>query len=88
MALIAYDAGILSDSRAPLWNWKPGMRAPARDRKPVDPTIWQADSVLWYSREITRLLGTERFSSYVTRLGYGNMDVSGDPGAKNGLSQA
>lgn len=88
LALMAYDAGILLNSHAPLWDWKPGMRAPARDRKPVDPTIWQADSVLWYSREITRLLGAERFSSYVTRLGYGNMDVSGDPGAKNGLTQA
>jgi beta-lactamase class D len=88
LALIAYDAGILSDTHAPLWEWKSGMRAPARDQKPVDPIIWQGDSVLWYSREITRLLGNERFSSYVTRLGYGNMDVSGDPGAKNGLSQA
>lgn len=88
LALMAYDAGILSNSHAPLWNWKPDMRAPARDRRPVDPTIWQADSVLWYSREITRLLGTERFSSFVTRLGYGNMDISGDAGANNGLSQA
>lgn len=88
LALMAYDAGILSDSHAPLWNWKPGMRAPVRDQKLVDPTIWQADSVLWYSREITRLLGPEHFSSYVTRLDYGNMDVSGDPGEKNGLSQA
>lgn len=88
LSLIAYDAGILTDAHAPRWNWKPGMRAPKRDQKAVDPTIWQADSVLWYSREITRHLEAERFADYVRQLGYGNGDVSGDPGVDNGLTQA
>ncbi|MGI2036317.1 class D beta-lactamase [Rhizobium panacihumi] len=88
LALMGYDAGILTDAHSPLWNWQEGMRAPARDKKPVDPTIWQADSVLWYSREVARNLGAQRFSSYVDNFNYGNMDVSGEPGKDNGLSHA
>jgi len=88
LALMGYDAGILTDAHSPLWNWQEGMRAPARDKKPVDPTIWQADSVLWYSRELARNLGAQRFSSYVGSFSYGNMDISGEPGKRNGLSHA
>lgn len=88
LAVMGYDSGILEDSHTPRWNWQLGMRALSRDKRPVDPTIWQDNSVLWYSREITRLLGEDRFSSYVTQFGYGNMDVSGDRGAGNGLSNA
>jgi beta-lactamase class D len=88
LALMGYDAGILKDAHSPLWNWQEGMRAPARDKKPVDPTIWQAESVLWYSRELARNLGAQRFSSYVSSFTYGNMDISGEPGKRNGLSHA
>ncbi|EGP54206.1 beta-lactamase class D (plasmid) [Agrobacterium tumefaciens F2] len=88
LALMGYDAGILTDAHTPLWNWQEGMRAPARDKKPVDPTIWQADSVLWYSRELARILGVQRFSAYVAALNYGNMDVSGERRKGNGLSHA
>lgn len=88
LALMGYDAGILKDSHTPLWTWQEGMRAPVRDRKPVDPTIWQSDSVLWYSRELTRNLGAKRFSSYVGKLDYGNGDISGELGKGNGLSHA
>jgi len=88
LALMGYDAGILTDAHNPRWNWNEGMRAPTRDRKPVDPSIWQADSVLWYSREVARNLGAQRFSSYVGNFRYGNKDVSGEPGKGNGLSHA
>lgn len=88
LALMSYDVGILTDAHTPLWNWQEGMRAPARDKKPVDPTIWLADSVLWYSRELTRNLGAQRFSAYVGSFDYGNMEISGEPGKGNGLSHA
>ena len=88
LALMGYDAGILTDAHNPRWDWREGRRAPARDKKPVDPTIWQADSVLWYSREVARNLGAQRFSSYVSSFNYGNKDVSGEPGKRNGLSHA
>ena len=88
LAVIGFDAGILVDDETPRWEWHAGLTAPERDRKPVDPTIWERDSVLWYSREITRLLGAEAFGSYVAQLDYGNADVSGAPGQDNGLSHA
>ena len=86
LAVIGYDAGILTDDVTPRWEWHAGLAAPERDHKPVDPTIWERDSVLWYSREITRLLGGEAFERYVAELGYGNGDVSGVAGKDNGLT--
>lgn len=88
LALIGYDAGILQDERNPAWDWKPGIDAPTQDRKKVDPAIWQKDGIVWYSREITRMLGQEKLTAYVKRLGYGNADVAGTPGEANGLTQS
>lgn len=88
LAVIGYDAGILVDDVTPRWEWHAGLTAPERDHKPVDPTIWERDSVLWYSREITRLLGADAFGRYVAELDYGNEDVSGTPGEDNGLTHS
>lgn len=88
LALMGFDAGILSGSQSPRWPYKSEYDAPKRDRKEVDPTIWEADSVLWYSREITRQLGAERFAGYAKVLGYGNEDVSGTPGKNDGLTHS
>jgi beta-lactamase class D len=86
LALMGYDAAILQDAHAPAWSWRPGIEAPERDHKKVDPTIWERDSVLWYSREVTQRLGPDKFAAYVKRLDYGNQDVSGDKG--NGLTHS
>jgi len=88
LALIGFDAGILSDTHTPAWDYRPEFAAVTKDRKRVDPTIWLTESVLWYSREVTRKLGAEAFASYIARLDYGNRDVSGDPGQNNGLTHA
>ncbi|MBZ9954187.1 class D beta-lactamase [Mesorhizobium sp. BR1-1-15] len=88
LSLIGYDAGILSDEHTPSWDYKPEFKAVKRDHKTVDPTIWERDSVLWYSREITRRLGPESFAGYVSKFGYGNADVSGDPGKNDGLTHS
>lgn len=88
IALMGYDAGILTDEHRPSWDYRPEFNAPERNRKTVDPTIWQWDSVVWYSQEITRHLGTTRFQDYIDRLGYGNRDLSGNPGRKDGLTQS
>ncbi|MDX3929829.1 MAG: class D beta-lactamase [Shinella sp.] len=87
LALIGYDAGILQDEHNPTWDYRPEFKGSKREQKTVDPTIWEKDSILWYSREITRRLGEERFADYVAKLGYGNADVSGRPG-ENGLTQS
>ncbi len=88
LALIGYDAGILEDEHRPSWDYKPEFKAVKREQKTVDPTIWESDSILWFSRGITRRLGEERFAGYVSKLKFGNMDVSGDPGRNNGLTHA
>lgn len=88
LAAIGYDAGILEDQHKPLWDYQPRFNAVARDRKPVDPTIWEADSVIWYSREMTARLGPRSFAAHVAKLGYGNGDVSGDRGQNNGLTHS
>jgi beta-lactamase class D len=88
LSLIGYDAGILSDEHTPSWDYKPEFNAVKRDRKTVDPVIWEKDSILWFSREITRRLGEKNFAGYVSKLDYGNNDVSGNPGKSDGLTQS
>lgn len=88
LAVMGFDAGILKGAHDPAWTWHEGIEAPKRDHKTVDPMTWERDSVLWYSREVTRRLGTEKFVSYVTQLDYGNKDLAGDPGKSNGLTHA
>ncbi|TIP14068.1 class D beta-lactamase [Mesorhizobium sp.] len=88
LSLIGYDAGILSDEHTPAWDYKPEFKAVKRDQKTVDPTIWERDSVLWFSREITRRLGSERFAGYVSKFDYGNADVSGNTGKDDGLTRS
>ncbi len=88
LALMGYDSGILTDARTPRWDYKPEFNAVKRDHRPVDPTIWEKDSVVWYSQEITRKLGNERFAGYVDSFGYGDGDIAGNPGKKDGLTHS
>jgi beta-lactamase class D len=88
LALMGYDAGVLKDAHTPRWDYDPKFDAEKRARKPVDPTIWQADSILWYSQELTRKLGTEAFAGYVRKLDYGNADTTGILGQGDALTRA
>lgn len=88
LALMGYDAGLLKDQHAPLWNYDPKFDAPKRARKAVDPTIWETESILWYSQELTRKLGPKAFDAYVRKLGYGNADTAGLPGKGDGLTHS
>lgn len=88
LSLIGYDAGILSDAHTPSWDYKDEFKAVKRDQKTVDPTIWEKDSILWYSREVTRRLGPQSLAGYVSKFDYGNADVSGTPGKNDGLTQS
>ena len=89
IALMGYDSGVLRDEHSPVLPFKQGYV----DWRPVwrqahDPSSWMKESVVWYSQQITLQLGEERFASYVKQFGYGNADVSGDPGKNNGLSES
>jgi beta-lactamase class D len=88
LAVMGFDDGILKTETDPAWPYQPAFDAPKRDQKTVDPQIWERDSVLWYSREVTRRLGGDKFQAYVSGFGYGNADLSGDPGKGNGLTHA
>jgi beta-lactamase class D len=89
LALMGYDAGILSDAHAPAWPYREEYGvAMANWGKIVDPTGWLRDSVVWYSREVTRRLGGAHFQRYIDGFDYGNRDLSGDPGENNGLANA
>lgn len=81
LALMGFDAGILTGPHEPLWQYRKEFEAPKRARKTVDPTIWESESILWYSQELTRRLGMPAFRDYVTAFKYGNADVSGHTGA-------
>jgi hypothetical protein len=89
IALMGYDSGVLRDEHSPVLPFKQGYV----DWRPVwrqahDPSSWMKESVVWYSQQLTLQLGEERFASYVKQFGYGNADVSGDPGKNNGLSES
>ncbi|MER9640799.1 class D beta-lactamase [Mesorhizobium sp. M0239] len=88
LSLIGYDSGILSDEHTPSWDYKPEFNAVKRDQKTVDPVVWERDSILWFSREITRRLVSGSFAGYVSKFDYGNADVSGNPGKNDGLTKS
>lgn len=90
LALMGFDSGVLKDAHHPAWDYKPGIHPANRDtdRLRTDPTSWEANSVVWYSQEITRRLGAAKFKAYVDRFGYGNRDISGNPGKQDGLTQS
>ena len=89
LALMGYDSGFLKDEHAPLLPFREGYTDWIKAwRTDTDPALWMKNSVVWYSQQITQNLGEERFRAYVEVLGYGNEDVSGDPGKDNGLERS
>lgn len=90
LALMGFDSGFLADAHAPRLPFKEGYPDWGGDawRQPTDPEHWMKHSVVWYSQRIAEHLGKERFGRYVAAIGYGNADVSGDPGKDNALERS
>lgn len=89
LAVMGFESGILKNPHEPVWPYKteyPGWRESWK--RPVDPTYWQDQSVVWFSQELTRKLGKENFQKYTDQLNYGNRDLSGDPGENNGMQRS
>ncbi|WLR91364.1 class D beta-lactamase [Shinella zoogloeoides] len=90
LAVMGYDSGFLENAEEPVlpfmkdypdWggeNW----------RQPTTPKRWLEYSVVWYSQRITEFLGFEQLRDYAEAFGYGNADMTGDPGKDNGLERA
>jgi beta-lactamase class D len=89
LALIGFDSGILQDENQPAWPYREEYAAwDELWKRTTTPTSWMRDSVVWYSQELTRRLGAQRFQEYVDRLDYGNRDLTGNPGRHDGLTNA
>ena len=90
LAVMAYDAGILSDAHAPAWPYRTGYVdwGGAAWRQPTDPAAWMKHSVVWYSQQIAIRLGADQLVRYGRAFSYGNADFSGDPGQDNGLERS
>ncbi|PTW57620.1 beta-lactamase class D [Breoghania corrubedonensis] len=89
IALMGYDSGFLIDTQTPELPFKKGyIDWRPQWRHAQTPQSWLRESVVWYSQQITRHLGAERFKAYVDAFDYGNRDVSGDRGKDNGLTNA
>lgn len=89
ISLMGFDSGFLKSPDSPVLPFRKGYAdfIPAW-RHAQTPASWMRDSVIWYSQQTTQHLGEEKFAGYVKAFEYGNQDVSGDPGKKNGLTHA
>lgn len=89
LALMGADAGWIEGAHAPLLAYRDSFPAAIPShRQATDPTRWESESVVWFSQELTRTLGMDKFRTYVERFGYGNRDVSGNPGKADGLTRS
>lgn len=90
LAVMAYDAGILTDAYHPVMVYRSGDPdwGGANWTRDTDPTDWLHYSVVWYSQRITHAIGAAALSRYAQEFGYGNADFSGDPELNNGLDRA
>ena len=79
ISLMGYDAGYLKDEHLPELPFREGY-VDWRDswKQPADPARWMAESVVWYSQQVTTALGMPRLQAYTSQFGYGNADLAGD----------
>lgn len=90
LAVMGYDAGFLENAEEPVLPFMKGYPDWGGDnwRQPTTPKRWMEFSVVWYSQRITEFLGYEQLRDYAEAFGYGNGDMTGDPGKDNGLERA
>lgn len=79
LSLMGYDSGVLIDETTPKLPYLDSYKS-GRDvtRQPHNPKMWMQNSCVWYSQQIAKTLGAEKFQCYLTKLEYGNQDASGD----------
>lgn len=90
LAIMGYEDGILNGTDEPVLEIEVGEPdwGGAAWKQPTDPQHWMKYSVVWYSQRITRAMGYDRFAAQAKAFGYGNADVSGDPGKDNALMRS
>lgn len=90
LSLMGFDSGFLKDEHHPALAFRRGDPDwGGQDwTQDTDPARWMKYSVVWYSQRITHALGAQRLQRYAQAFGFGNADLSGDPGLDNGLERA
>jgi beta-lactamase class D len=90
LAVMGFDAGLLHGPDSPIMSFRPGDPdwGGANWTRDTGPADWMRHSVLWYSQRLTRDMGQQTLTRYAQGFGYGNADLSGDPGHDNGLERA
>lgn len=97
LAYIGFTEGILETKDSPKWDFKEEYENNFQDwytrEKGLEyqwcqahtPATFMKHSVVWYSHKITQRLGKKKFQEYVSKLNYGNKDVSGTPDKDDSL---
>jgi len=89
LAVMGFESGILKDAHDPVWPYKKEYKAELEFwRHDTDAARWEEKSVVWFSRELTKKLGMKEFQTFTDSFDYGNRDLSGDKGKKNGLTHS
>lgn len=89
LAVMGFDSGVLQDAHTPSWVYKDEYQSDMDiQKKTTDPTVWLKESIVWYSQQLTLQMGAAAFKDYVSKFNYGNMDVAGNPGKNDGLTQS
>lgn len=90
LAVIGFETRTLISPTEPAVAFDPDTHVAWIDswKAETTPERWLRESVVWYSWEVTRPLGIDRMTDYLQRFSYGNADMSGTPGADNGITHA
>ena len=86
---MGFESGVLKTAHDPIWKpEKPVTFLKYYHDGKQSPSSWMRWSMPWYSQILTKKIGMKKFSDYINRMNYGNMDLSGDAGQSNGLTDS
>lgn len=77
LAVMSFDAGILRDENTSfLWDGVVRSKIPVWNQDHTAMS-WMQNSVVWYSQELTKMMGKKKAQDYLKKFQYGNEDFSG-----------
>lgn len=89
ISLMGYNEGLLIDEIHPEWPYKNGyVDWLDKWKQPHNLRLWIKNSSVWYSQILTQKLGTDKFKEHIKKFNYGNLNISGDKGRDNGLTNS
>lgn len=89
LSVMGFDSGILQNEFSPRWPFVEGyVENLDKWKQPHTPSLWMRNSCVWFSQVLTTMLGMRQFAQYIQLFDYGNMDLTGDKGKFNGLTNA